>query len=54
MLSAKDLGALLGGMLVGGSNNLSEETREIFTANGLTYLLSVSGSNLVLLAALLS
>lgn len=49
----KDLGALLGGMLVGGSNNLSEATREIFTANGLTHLLSVSGSNLVLLAALL-
>lgn len=47
-------GQLLGSMLLGGSNAVDEETREIFTANGLSHLLSVSGTHLVLLASLLS
>ncbi len=47
-------GALLSSMLLGGSNALAEETREIFTANGLSHLLSVSGTHLLLLAGFLS
>jgi len=46
-------GALLSSMLLGGSNALAEETREIFTANGLSHLLSVSGTHLLLLAGFL-
>lgn len=46
-------GALLSSMLFGGSSALSEETREIFTANGLSHLLSVSGTHLLLLAGFL-
>lgn len=49
----KEQGALLGGMLLGGSGRLDEQTREIFTANGLAHLLSVSGTHLVMLSGLL-
>ena len=45
-------GKLLGGMLLGGSG-LDDESREIFASNGLSHLLSVSGTHLVLLAGLL-
>ncbi len=47
-------GPLLGGMLLGGGSRLEAGTREIFAANGLSHLLSVSGTHLVLLAGLLS
>ena len=50
----KSLGALLGSMLFGGSSSLDEATKDIFTANGLSHLLSVSGTHLVLLAGLLA
>lgn len=43
---------LLGGMLLGG-NGLDDESREIFADNGLSHLLSVSGTHLVLLSGLL-
>lgn len=49
-----EAGAVLGGMLLGGSSRLDDETREVFIANGLAHLLSVSGTHLVLLASLLS
>ncbi|MCQ2358834.1 MAG: competence protein ComEC family protein [Phascolarctobacterium sp.] len=46
------LSHLLGGMLLGGSG-LEDDSREIFLDNGLSHLLSVSGTHLVLLAGLL-
>ncbi|MDO4178705.1 MAG: DNA internalization-related competence protein ComEC/Rec2 [Phascolarctobacterium sp.] len=46
------LSNLLGGMLLGGSG-LDDESREIFADNGISHLLSVSGTHLVLLAGLL-
>lgn len=46
-------GALLSGMMLGGSGRLDEETRELFTDNGLAHLLSVSGTHIVLLTGLL-
>ncbi len=49
----KEQGALLSGMLLGGSGRLDEETRDVFTANGLAHLLSVSGTHLVMLSGLL-
>lgn len=49
-----EAGAVLGGMLLGGSSRLDDETREVFIANGLAHLLSVSGTHLLLLAGLLS
>lgn len=49
-----EAGAVLGGMLLGGSGRLDDETREVFIANGLAHLLSVSGTHLLLLAGLLS
>lgn len=48
----QQLGTLLGNMLLGGSSSLDDEIRDIFVANGLAHLLSVSGTHLVLLAAL--
>lgn len=48
-----DRGALLSGMVLGGSGRLDDETRELFTDNGLAHLLSVSGTHLVLLTGLL-
>lgn len=48
----QQLGPLLGNMLLGGSSSLDDETRDIFVANGLAHLLSVSGTHLVLLAGL--
>lgn len=47
-------GKLLGSMLLGDSSTVDEYTRELFTANGLSHLLSVSGTHLLLLASLLS
>ena len=47
-----EYGALLSGMVLGGSGRLDEETRELFTDNGLA-LLSVSGTHIVLLTGLL-
>lgn len=47
-------GALLGSMLLGGRSELDEDIRDVFTANGLSHLLSVSGTHLVLLTGLLS
>lgn len=46
-------GALLCGMLFGGSVGLSDEVRAIFAANGLAHLLSVSGTHFALLAGIL-
>ena len=46
-------GALLSGMVLGGSSRLDEETRELFTTNGLAHLLSVSGTHIVLLTGVL-
>ncbi len=46
-------GALLCGMLLGGSAGLSDEVREAFAANGLAHLLSVSGTHFALLAGFL-
>ncbi len=43
-------GALLCGMLLGGSAGLSDEVREVFASNGLAHLLSVSGTHFALLA----
>ena len=48
-----EYGALLSGMGLGGSSRLDEETRELFTDNGLAHLLSVSGTHIVLLTGLL-
>ncbi len=47
-------GELVGGMLLGGSGNLDEETRDIFTANGLNHLLSVSGTHILLISVWLT
>ena len=49
----KERGALLGGMVLGGSG-VDSEVRELFAANGLSHLLSVSGTHMVLLAGFLS
>ncbi len=46
-------GTLLCGMLLGGSIGLSDEVREVFAANGLAHLLSVSGTHFALLAGFL-
>ncbi len=51
--AGKEYGALLSGMVLGGSGRLDEETRELFTNNGLAHLLSVSGTHLLLLTGLL-
>ena len=47
-------GKLLGSMLLGGSTDVDEDIRDVFTANGLSHLLSVSGTHLLLLASLLA
>ena len=47
------VGALLGSMLLGGGSAVDEEMRDIFAANGLSNLLSVSGTHVILLASLL-
>ncbi|MGM9529161.1 MAG: DNA internalization-related competence protein ComEC/Rec2 [Phascolarctobacterium sp.] len=49
----KRVGALLGSMLLGGGSAVDDEMREVFAANGLSHLLSVSGTHVVLLASLL-
>lgn len=48
-----DAGKLLGNMVFGGSSNLTDETRKVFSDNGITHLLAVSGSNMVLLTGFL-
>ena len=50
---AGDKGALLNGMVLGKGSGLTSETRESFSANGLSHLLSVSGTHLLLLATFL-
>ncbi len=52
-VASGESGALLCGMLLGGSVGLSDETREVFAANGLAHLLSVSGTHFALLAGFL-
>lgn len=49
-----DRGALLCGMVLGGQNGISEETQEVFRANGLSHLLAVSGTHVLLLISFLS
>ncbi len=50
-----DAGELLVGMTLGGANSgLDDEVRDIFSANGLSHLLSVSGTHLLLLASFLT
>lgn len=46
-------GGLLAGMVFGGSGNIDEATRKVFTDNGLTHILSVSGTHMVLLTGFL-
>ncbi len=49
------VGALLIGMMLGGANSqLDDDVRDIFSENGLSHLLSVSGTHLMLLASFLS
>lgn len=50
---AGEKGALLAGMVLGGSAGLDEESRRLFADNGLSHLLSVSGSHLVVLTGFL-
>lgn len=52
-VAGAEYGTLLSGMVLGGSSRLDEETRELFTDNGLAHLLSVSGTHIVLLTGLL-
>lgn len=51
--AAGQQGALLGAMVLGGSAQIDEESRRLFTDNGLAHLLSVSGSHLVVLTGFL-
>ena len=51
--AGKEAGAILSSMVLGGSSKLAEETRDIFTNNGIAHLLSVSGTHLLLLTSLL-
>lgn len=51
--AGKELGGILSGMALGGSSRLEEETRALFTNNGIAHLLSVSGTHLLLLTGLL-
>lgn len=53
-IAGKELGGILSGMILGGSSRLDEEARELFTANGMAHLLSVSGTHLLLLTSLLA
>lgn len=43
--------SLLAGMILGGSSQLEEESRNLFIKNGLAHLLSVSGAHLLLLCS---
>lgn len=52
-VAPNESGALLCGMLLGGSIGLNDEVREVFAANGLAHLLSVSGTHFALLAGFL-
>ena len=48
---AGDKAALLNGMVLGKGSGIASDTRESFSANGLSHLLSVSGTHLLLLAS---
>lgn len=50
--TSEKIGNILSGMILGG-NRVDEITREVFAANGLVHLLSVSGTHLLLLTLLL-
>lgn len=52
-VAGKELGSILSSMVLGGTSKLDEETRELFTDNGIAHLLSVSGTHLLLLTGLL-
>ena len=52
-VASGESGALLCGMLLGGSVGLSDEVREVYAATGLAHLLSVSGTHFALLAGFL-
>lgn len=51
--NAGDKAAILNGMVLGESKGLSTEARESFNANGISHLLSVSGTHLILLVSFL-
>ncbi|WP_405382448.1 DNA internalization-related competence protein ComEC/Rec2 [Phascolarctobacterium sp.] len=46
-------GTVLSGMLLGGSGVMEDEVRNIFAINGISHVLAVSGTHLLLLAGLL-
>ena len=48
-----DVAALLEGMVLGGNSKLSDEVRESFSKNGLSHLLSVSGTHLLIISSFL-
>lgn len=52
-LTGKTEGAILSGMVFGGSSRLSEETRTLFAINGIAHLLSVSGTHIIMFTGLL-
>lgn len=52
-LTGKTEGAILSGMVFGGSSRLNEETRNLFAVNGIAHLLSVSGTHIIMLTGLL-
>ena len=52
-VASGEAGAVLCGMLLGGSTGLSDEVREVFADIGLAHLLSVSGTHFALLAGFL-
>lgn len=52
-LTGKTEGAILSGMVFGGSSRLSEETRTLFAVNGIAHLLSVSGTHIIMFTGLL-
>lgn len=51
--AGSETGNILAGMVFGGSGGIDEETRRIFSDNGLTHILSVSGTHMVLLTGFL-
>ena len=52
-VAGAELGKVLSSMVLGGSSRLDEEMRDVFAANGIAHLLSVSGTHLVFLTGLL-
>lgn len=51
-LFPKDYAGILSGMLIGETNDISEETKENFKYSGITHLLAVSGSNVSLVISI--